>query len=211
MYWLIIINFIVLTTPNYPNAFKNKWLNCVWKIEGLYGTRVQVNLVHMALNEACNDNILTVQDNTPKGSGSPLQSPGLAARCGQSDFPPSDLIGNHTTSDGVVTVRFKSQRNTGNSLFKLVVTGLIPSACPAKLSTGCPDGPCCTGDNCCKINVGDAPEGKFYVRIRDLTNCSLNLEIMSPNFPAPSKRGLDCQYTLVTGHCAWLTDCIEFS
>merc|ERR1712106_951196 len=172
---------IVLTTPNYPNVFKNKWLNCVWKIEGLYGTRVQVNLVHMALNEACNDNILTVQDNTPKGSGSPLQSPGLAARCGQSDFPPSDLIGNHTTSDGVVTVRFKSQRNNGNSLFKLVVTGLVPSACPAKLSTGCPDGPCCTGDNCCKINVGDAPE-----------------EIMSPNFPAPSKRGLDCQYTLVT-------------
>ena len=143
-------------TPNYPNPFKNTWLDCVWKIQGLHGTRVEIKLVDMGLNEACNDNILRVKDDSSKGSGSKLESPGLTARCGQSTFPPPNQI---ALSDGVVTVRFKSSRNTGNARFRLIVSGAVPNACPAKISSGCPDGPCCYGEDCCVINAGNEPIG----------------------------------------------------
>ena len=154
---LVNIYFIELFTPNYPNPFKNKWLDCVWEIHGLHGTRVQVKLAYMGLNEACNDNILTVTDDSSKESGSKLESPGLTARCGQSTFPPANEV---VISEGVVTVRFKSRSNSGNSLFRLEVSGAIPNACPAKvpLVGGCPYGPCCSGEDCCFINVGNLPE-----------------------------------------------------
>ena len=118
----------------------------------------------MALNEACNDNILTVKDDSPKGSGSELESPGRKARCGQSTFPKATEL---LTSDGVVTVSFKSNSNTGNSRFRLMVTGAIPNSCPAKvpLVGGCPRGPCCQGEDCCTITVGNQSQGCYSLII----------------------------------------------
>merc|ERR1712106_818081 len=130
------------------------------------------------LNEACNDNILQVEDDSPKGKKSFFKSAGLKARCGQSEFPPPNEVG---STDGVLTVRFKSNRNSGRSRFRLRVTGGLPASCPGKVTSGCPDGPCCKGKDCCLINAGNTPK-----------------EIMSPNFPSPATAGLDCQYKMVT-------------
>merc|ERR1711892_1388434 len=135
---------IELSTPYYPFKFPNRWLNCVWKIKGLHGTRIEVRLVDMGLNEACNDNILQVEDDSPKGKNSIFKSP-------------------------------------GRSRVRLRVTGGLPASCPGKVTSGCPDGPCCKGKDCCLINAGNTPK-----------------EIMSPNFPSPSTAGLDCQYKMVT-------------
>ena len=150
--------FLELSTPYYPFKFPNRWLNCVWKIRGLHGTRIEVRLVDMGLNEACNDNILQVEDDSPKGKNSVFKSPGLKARCGQSEFPPPNEV---LSTDGVLTVRFKSNRNSGRSRFRLRVTGGLPASCPGKVTSGCPDGPCCKGKDCCIINAGNTPKGEL--------------------------------------------------
>ena len=122
----------------------------------MHGTRVEVRLVDMGLNEACNDNILQVEDDSPKEIYSELASPGRTARCGQSTFPAASQV---LTSDGVVTVRFRSRRNSGRSRFRLMVTGAVPKVCPGKLTYGCPEGPCCYGKDCCIIQAGKEPKG----------------------------------------------------
>ena len=123
----------------------------------MHGTRVEVRLVDMGLDEACNDNILHVEDNSAKGINSELAPPGRTARCGQSTFPPAYQV---LTSDGVVTVTFKSRRNSGKSRFRLMVTGAVPKACPGKWNAqGCPNGPCCSGKDCCIIQAGKEPKG----------------------------------------------------
>ena len=123
----------------------------------MHGTRVEVRLVDMGLDEACNDNILHVEDNSGKGIDSELAPPGRTARCGQSTFPPASQV---LTSDGVVTVTFKSRRNSGKSRFRLMVTGAVPKACPGKWNAqGCPNGPCCSGKDCCIIQAGKEPKG----------------------------------------------------
>ena len=115
--------------------------------------------MHKTLDEACNDNILTVQDDSPRGSGSELAAPGRSASCGQSTFPAANIP---LTSDGVVTVWFRAFKNYGKSRFRMVVTGALPEACPAKYPSGCPNGPCCTGDDCCVINAGEHPLGILF-------------------------------------------------
>ena len=88
---------------------------------------------------------------------SELAPPGRTARCGQSTFPPASQV---LTSDGVVTVTFKSRRNSGKSRFRLMVTGAVPKACPGKWNAqGCPNGPCCSGKDCCIIQAGKEPKG----------------------------------------------------
>ena len=119
-----------------------------------------MRLVDSDLNDGCFDNILQVVDDTPTTGRSRLKYPGFSAKCGQNDFGP--IYKEWETKAGrTVSVSFKSMKNNGSATFKLEVTANVPKACPASKPSGCPDGPCCVGKDCCIINTAKVAQGKF--------------------------------------------------
>ena len=149
-----------ITSPNYPNTFDKKRLNCKWSIKALHGARVRVRLVDADLNDGCFDNILQVVDDTPASGRSRLKYPGKSAKCGQSNFG-SVYKGWETNAGRTVSVSFRSLKNNGSATFKLEVTANVPKACPGPEPSGCPDGPCCSGVDCCILKPGKVGQGKF--------------------------------------------------
>jgi len=166
---------IAITSPNYPNAFDLTRLNCKWSIKALHGAQVRVQLVDSDLNDGCFDNILEVVDDTPSNGRSRLKYPGKSAKCGQNSFGGIDKA--YTIkAEKTVSVSFMSMKNNGSAIFKLEVTAVMPSSCPATKPSGCPDGPCCAGPDCCIIKTGK--------------------EAREISIPDGSTPGLDCQFSL---------------
>ena len=128
------------------------------------------------MGEDCELDSLTVYDT----SSGLLEYPGLSSQCGDNEFPASyDKV----ISDGPVTVKFESQGTSGTSKFKIVVEATEPD-CDALESQPspyelCPNGPCCSGDDCCIVSLGEYSE-----------------LITSPNYPDDSGRNLSCAWTL---------------
>ena len=153
---------IVITSPNYPDAFNNTGLDCKWSFKALHGAKVQVQLVDSDLNDGCFDNILTVVDDTPETvKESAFKYPGMSAACGQSSFGPVNK--KHHAYGDTVTVTFKSAKNTGHATFKLLVTSIVLNKtllCSAPQAGGCSKGPCCSGPDCCVVHPQNGPIGK---------------------------------------------------
>lgn len=158
-----------ITSPNYPDSFDLTRLDCKWSIKALNGAQVAVQLVDHDLDDGCSDNILNVVDNTPTSKRSHLKYPGKTAKCGQSDF---GTLGQKWKAEGdTVTISFKSMKNNGHATFKLEVTSVVTvrlhnlrkpkrGFCPSPSPYGCPNGPCCSGTDCCVLQAGSEALGK---------------------------------------------------
>ena len=81
-------------------------------------------------------------------------------------------------SDGAITVKFKSNHNDGSVKFKLLMEATEPN-CPSEepeeeMSSTCPTGPCCEGDDCCVLHLGTRDTGNshgFYRIYRNKYRC----------------------------------------
>ena len=155
-----------ITSPNYPDKFDLKRLDCRWAFKALHGAKVVVQLVDFNLNDGCYDNVLNVVDDTPQNGKSRLKYPGKSAKCGQNDFGAIDK--KWEAGGDIVTVSFKSLKNSGNATFKLEVTSKVnmKRVCPKSSdSNKCPDGPCCSGEDCCVLDVNSESQGKEFISI----------------------------------------------
>ena len=79
--------------------------------------------------------------------------------------------------------RFKSEGTSGTAKFKIVVEATEPD-CDALYDQPspyelCPNGPCCSGDDCCIVSIGEYPQ-----------------TIKSKNYPEDSGRNLTCSWKL---------------
>ena len=161
--------FLEITSPNYPNTFNLTRLDCKWSFKALHGAKIRVQLVDSDLNDGCNDNILNVVDDTPKAGRSRFKYPGKSAKCGMNDFKSIDA--KYDASGDIVTVSFKSLKNTGHATFKLLVTSYVGKRDSKKVKrkicpesnpdwSGCPAGPCCAGSDCCVFKPGKTAQGE---------------------------------------------------
>ena len=139
-------------------------LDCKWSFKALHGAKIVVKLVDSDLDDGCFDNILNVVDNTPKSKKSMFKHPGKSAKCGLNDFGARNK--KWKVEGDIVTITFKSSKNNGHGTFKLEVTstvvGRLKRFCPLPEAYGCPDGPCCTGPDCCKLEAGVETKGRSY-------------------------------------------------
>ena len=161
--------YLEITSPNYPNTFNLTRLDCKWSFKALHGAKIRVQLVDSDLNDGCNDNILNVVDDTPKAGRSRFKYPGKSAMCGMNDFKSIDA--KYDASGDIVTVSFKSLKNTGHATFKLLVTSYVGKRDSKKVKrkicpesnpdwSGCPAGPCCAGSDCCVFKPGKTAQGE---------------------------------------------------
>ena len=156
--------YLAITSPNYPNTFNLTRLDCKWSFKALHGAKIKVQLVDSDLNDGCNDNILNVVDDTPTAGRSRFKHPGKSAKCGMNDF--KSVATAYEASGDIVTVTFKSLKNTGHATFKLLVTSFVArkrKVCPESTPdwSGCPAGPCCAGSDCCVFKPGKTAQGEL--------------------------------------------------
>ena len=133
---------------------------CKWTFTPLHDSSVRIRGIWTSFpkDDHCIGSFLKIY-NENKTHNSALNFPGYKTQCGAKDFP-SEIVSKET-----VTVEFETT-HPSEIKYYIDIVGTNSDECPpvSSNSTRCKDGPCCSGPDCCVIDLGTEPMGEHNLK-----------------------------------------------